>query len=133
MIITKINKIHNKKVMKKIIEKNGKLKQNVIAMEECSELIKAISKMIRYSYDEDEDLYNVYRDDLIEEMADVYIILDELKMMYNILESNIEETINQKIDREEGRIYDGLPLYSERKNLENGEENDGKFRPEGTV
>lgn len=128
MIVTTI---HNKKVMKKVIEKNGKLKQSVIAMEECSELIKAISKMIRYSYDEDLD--SVYRDDLIEEMADVYIILDELKMMYNILEFDIEEMIKQKIDREEGRIYDGLPLYSERKNLENGEENDGKFRPEGTV
>lgn len=128
MIVTTI---HNKKVMKKIIEKNGKLKQSVIAMEECSELIKAISKMIRYSYDEDLD--SVYRDDLIEEMADVYIILDELKMMYNILEFDIEEMIKQKIDREEGRIYDGLPLYSERKNLENGEENNGKFRPEGTV
>lgn len=128
MIITTI---HNKKVMKKVIKKNGKLKQSVIAMEECSELIKAISKMIRYSYDEDLD--SVYRDDLIEEMADVYIILDELKMMYNILEFDIEKMIKQKIDREEGRICDGLPLYSERKNLENGEENDGKFRPEGTV
>ena len=116
--------IHQRKIMKKALEKNGKLKQSVIAMEECSELIKAISKMIRYSYDEDLD--SVYRDNLIEEMADVYIILDELKIMYDILEFDIEQIIKQKIDREEGRICDGV-------SLENGEENDGKFRPEGTV
>ena len=123
--------MHHRKVMKKSIEKNGKLKQSVIAMEECSELIKAISKMIRYSYDEDLD--SVYRDDLIEEMADVYIILDELKMMYDILEFDIEEMIKRKIDREEGRICDGMTFYRYGEEVKNGEENDGKFRPEGTV
>lgn len=126
--------IHQRKIMKKALEKNGKLKQSVIAMEECSELIKAISKMIRYSYDE--DLNSVYRDDLIEEMADVYIILDELKMMYDILEFDIEQMINQKIDREEGRICDGcdsLDLYFYGKKVKKEGENDEEFRPEGTV
>ena len=123
-----INTIHNKKVMKEAIKKNGKFRQSVIAMEECSELIKAISKMIRYSYNE--DLENVYRkgylrDDLIEEMADVYIILDELKIMYDILEFDIEEIIKRKIDREEGRINYGF--CGERTT----ERND-QFRPEGT-
>ena len=120
MIITTI---HNRKVMKEAIKKNGKLRQSVIAMEECSELIKAISKMIRYSYDE--DLNSVYRDDLIEEMADVYIILDELKMMYDILEFDIEEVIKRKIDREEGRINDGFCG-------EKTTERNDQFRPEGT-
>lgn len=123
--------IHQRKIMKEAIEKNGKDNQSVIAMEECSELIKAISKMIRYS--SDEDSICVFKDNLIEEMADVYIILDELKMMYNVLEFDIEQMIKQKIDREEGRIRDGLPLYPYGENSENGGENDEKFRPEGTI
>ena len=126
--------IHQRKIMKKALEKNGKLRQSVIAMEECSELIKAISKMIRYSYDE--DLNSVYRDNLIEEMADVYIILDELKMMYNILEFDIEEMIKRKIDREEGRICDGCncsPSCLKDKEVKKEGENNEKFRPEGTV
>lgn len=126
--------IHQRKIMKKALEKNGKIKQSVIAMEECSELIKAISKLIRYS--DDEDSVCMYKDDLIEEMADVYIILDELKMMYDILEFDIEEMIKRKIDREEGRICDGcdcLPSCLKDKEVKKEGENDGKFRPEGTV
>ena len=123
--------IHQRKIMKKALEKNGKFKQSVIAMEECSELIKAISKMIRYS--SDEDSVCMYKDNLIEEMADVYIILDELKMMYDILEFDIEQMINQKIDREEGRICDGLDLYFYGEKVKKEGENDEKFRPEGTV
>lgn len=123
--------IHQRKIMKKALEKNGKLKQSVIAMEECSELIKAISKMIRYS--SDEDSVCMYKDNLIEEMADVYIILDELKMMYDILEFDIEEMIKRKIDREEGRICDGVPSYLEDKEVKKEGENDEEFRPEGTV
>lgn len=123
--------MHHRKVMKKSIEKNGKVKQSVIAMEECSELIKAISKMIRYS--SDEDSVCMYKEDLIEEMADVYIILDELKMMYDVLEFDIEQMIKQKIDREEGRICDGLDLYFYGEKVKKEGENDEEFRPEGTV
>lgn len=126
--------MHHRKIMKKALKKNGKIKQSVIAMEECSELIKAISKMIRYS--SDEDSVCMYKDNLIEEMADVYIILDELKMMYDILEFDIEEMINQKIDREEERICNGcdnLDLYFYDEKVKKEGENDGKFRPEGTV
>lgn len=109
--------------MKKAIEKNGKIKQSVIAMEECSELIKAISKMIRYSSDEDSAC--VFKDDLIEEMADVYIILDELKIMYDILEFEIDEIMKLKMLREEGRIRD--------EEIKKEEGNDEKFIPEGTI
>ena len=49
-----------------------------IAMEECAELIQAISKVRRYGF------VGKYKDNLIEEIADVDIVLTELTMMFDI-------------------------------------------------
>ena len=58
------------------IQYHGIEQETTIAMEECSELIQAISKCKRYG------CINKYRENLIEEMADVLIMIDELKMVY---------------------------------------------------
>ena len=58
------------------IQYHGIEQETTIAMEECSELIQAISKCKRYG------CINKYRENLIEEMADVLIMIDELKMIY---------------------------------------------------
>ena len=65
------------------IKYHGIEQETTIAMEECSELIQAISKCKRYG------CINKYRENLIEEMTDVLIMIDELKMIYQISDVDI--------------------------------------------
>ena len=68
---------------------------SVVAMEECAELAKEISKQIRGSG---------ARTNLLEEMADVTICLKQLQLMYNIPDDDLQLVINQKLARLEGRL-----------------------------
>ena len=86
-------------VLSKTIVKNGIKLQSVIAMEECSELIKEISKFIRGKGN---------KDNLVEEMADVLIVIDQLKLMYNISSAEIEEMKYFKTLRLKGRLEECL-------------------------
>lgn len=78
-------------------------------MEECSELIKAISKLLRKDCFEDktkarEDLLR----DLTEEIADVYICLDYLQTIYHIQPKDIQKWIDLKQKRQEERDHDHI-------------------------
>lgn len=84
------------------IKYHGIEQETTIAMEECSELIKAISKCKRYG------CADKYRDNLIEEIADVLFIIDELKLIYNISDEAISEIKQYKIDRQAYRIENNL-------------------------
>ena len=68
---------------------------SVVAMEECAELAKEISKQIRGSG---------ARTNLLEEMADLAICLKQLQLMYNIPDDDLQLVINQKLARLEGRL-----------------------------
>ena len=70
-------------------------KAMVIAMEELSELIQAISKMIRGK----ENINN-----LVEEYADVLICLSLVSKYYNLDKSAIESVAEYKINRMKTRI-----------------------------
>lgn len=69
-----------------------------MAIEECSELIKAILKF-RRSNAKDSDL----RDAVIDEIADIQIMLTQLGIIFNCVEE-VNERIDFKIDRQMGRI-----------------------------
>lgn len=79
-----------KEIVEKTIKHYGKEMQSVVAMEECSELIQAVSKELRQKSD---------KSHLAEEMADVYICLELLKQMYEIENSDLQEWINIKQKR----------------------------------
>jgi len=64
-----------------------------MAIEECSELIQAICKRKRGYPDED---------NLIEEIADVCIMMDQLKLMFGI--DKVEEAIVKKLNRLKDRL-----------------------------
>lgn len=81
-----------------IVETYGSDKQEDMAIEECSELIKAILKF-RLSNAKDSDL----RDAVIDEIADVQIMLTQLGIIFNCVEE-VNERIDFKIDRQMGRI-----------------------------
>lgn len=84
------------------IKYHGIEQETTIAMEECSELIQAISKCKRYG------CINKYRENLIEEMTDVLIMIDELKMIYQISDIDISDIRQYKMDRQSYRIKNNL-------------------------
>ena len=84
------------------IKYHGIEQETTIAMEECSELIQAISKCKRYG------CINKYRENLIEEMTDVLIMTDELKMIYQISDVDISDIRQYKMNRQSYRIKNNL-------------------------
>lgn len=80
------------------IIKYGEEPQCRQAMEECAELIQAINKCIRYP--DRKDCHN----NLIEEIADVEIMLYQLKVMFNVSDDEVFEVKVQKAVRERERL-----------------------------
>ena len=73
----------------KVIEKYGVEHQSRQAMEECAELIQAINKILRYPTP-------AARAHLIEEIADVEIMIEQLKEIYDITYDDFLELYNYK-------------------------------------
>ena len=70
-------------------------------MEECAELIKATNKMLRYA---DRPAEPEYYANLIEEIADVEIMLYQLKVMFNIDDDQVFAFKVEKAKREQERL-----------------------------
>lgn len=94
---------------RKVIAHYGGDAQSMIHMEECAELIQAVSKMrrIKQAYlagadvDDSEAYYS-----LVEEMADVLICLEQMQEMYAISNSEIQTMIDKKVKRQEERMHE---------------------------
>ena len=82
-------------LLKRSIEHYGKDLQSTVCMEECAELIQAISKEKRGKSD---------KSHLAEEMADVIICIEMLKEIYSISDDMISEWIQIK----EARIIERI-------------------------
>ncbi len=80
----------------------GERNQRRQTIEECSELIKALCKYDRYYCDERFDK-KILRLDIISEMADVEIMLDQLKMMLS-QNGDFERAKEQKLKRQMERV-----------------------------
>ena len=76
--------------VKRSIEHYGKDLQSTVCMEECAELIQAISKEKRGKSD---------KDHLSEEIADVLICIEMLRQIYNITEDEIYSWVINKQER----------------------------------
>lgn len=81
-------------VLKELVEKFGD-KQVVVAIEELSELQKELCKHLRGK---------INIENVIEEMADVYIMLSQMQMLFKIDNIEIEELIKEKIQRTKERL-----------------------------
>ena len=82
-------------IWKQSIEHYGARDRMVVCMEECSELIHAISKLLR-----GRDV----RDNLVEEMADVTICVNLLAMIYHVDRSQLDKVVRAKTIREARRM-----------------------------
>ena len=78
----------------RIIDEYGSDKQQDIAIEECSELIKAICKYKR-TLDQVEDI--------VDEIADVKIMLAQLEIIFDC-SGAVEDRVEYKINRQMERI-----------------------------
>ena len=89
-------------VWRESIRKYGKETQSIVCMEECSELIQAVSKCLRGKPDA--------TDNLAEEMADVTICLHMLQEMYGITDKQVNKWIACKTARQHERMQADDPF-----------------------
>ena len=82
-------------IIRQTIECYGTGKQSVVCMEECCELVQAISKELRGKSD---------KEHLTEEMADVLICMEMLKIMYHVTDDELNEWVKKKQFRQLKRI-----------------------------
>ena len=85
-------------ILEENIKEHGVVLETVIAMEDCAELIQAITKVKRYGF------VGEYRDNLIEEIADVSIVIREIMMIFRISDGDVNEVIDSKIQRIKKRL-----------------------------
>ena len=92
----------------KVLQELGIDRQSLVAVEELAELQKAITKAVRYpEYSTPPLRYIGVRSNLVEEMADVLIIMDTLSYYYRITDDEIQEIIQAKQQRAEKRLKEG--------------------------
>lgn len=101
------NKLNKIEIYKMILNLYGEDLQQIVAMEECSELIRAISKMIRTN---SSTSFNAQADclkNLVDEIADVLIMIDQLMLIYNI-DGAVNYRIEEKLERQLKRMKEAV-------------------------
>jgi Leu/Phe-tRNA-protein transferase len=83
------------RILEKAIETYGKDMQLTVAIEEFSELIKEICKNKRGSNN---------RANIIEEMADCYVMLHQISLIFGVERSELDKMMNFKIARLANRL-----------------------------
>lgn len=86
-----------KEIFKEMVLKYGD-KQVIVAIEELAELQKELCKNLRGKDNESE---------IAEEIADVYIMLEQMKIWCNISEEEIQDKIVEKLQRTKERYLNG--------------------------
>jgi hypothetical protein len=93
------------RVNQETMDRYGIQNQSLVAMEELSELQKAVSKLVRYPEERTKSFdFKGLRNNLIEEMADVLICMDQLIEYYQIERPEIQELIQAKQERQAKRL-----------------------------
>jgi NTP pyrophosphatase (non-canonical NTP hydrolase) len=88
-----------KEILKQAIETYGAESQLNVAIEEFSELIKEICKHKRYMDNTEA---------IIEEMADCYIMLEQMRIIFGLGSTVIVDAMEKKIDRLQRRMVERL-------------------------
>lgn len=90
--------------LKKIAEYYGYAVQSSQLVEECAELIQAINK---YRRAENPEEYREYFKNIIEEIADVEIMIEQVKYLLQILDDEVEAVklfkVNRTLERMTGK------------------------------
>ncbi|MDR2526508.1 MAG: hypothetical protein LBC92_01390 [Rickettsiales bacterium] len=92
-------------ICKKLFEKFGRTQEVIMCLEEMAELQKELCKNINRNKS------NV--DEIASEIADVYLMLKQVQILYNITDKDIKNIMDYKVDR----------LKEKGEDLENGNKN----------
>lgn len=84
-------------VLQRARETYGAHKQIGVAAEECTELAKELIKAFRY--DSFDDVVKNTKENVIDEVADVFIVLDHVLKLFNITPENLQPHITKKLQR----------------------------------
>ncbi len=83
--------------LKVVLAKYGKENQVMIAVEEMAELSKELLKNINRDKKNEQEI--------VEEVADVYILLEQIKRIYNISEEQLSKSAAEKYYRWQKRLF----------------------------
>lgn len=89
--------IIDKEIINESIKKYGIGMQTVVCMEELAELIKELSKILRGKKNQE---------NLIEELADVYICLETIKQINIVDDNKLQCEIYRKQERQRKRMLE---------------------------
>lgn len=87
--------LNKESILKEAIAIYGETLQKTVACEEMAELIKEVVKSIRGANN---------RKEILEEISDVSICIEQLKLMYKITDAELEDEIKFKLVRLNGRL-----------------------------
>ncbi len=92
----------NKESIQKIADHYGYESQSRQLIEEMAELTQAINKAWRCRYDYEDRIEK--KRDIAEEIADVTIMIEQMKYLLQISDADIDKIVEQKIYRQLQRI-----------------------------
>lgn len=90
--------------LKKIWEVQGETTQTIQFAEECAELTKAVTKLHRKV--NNDCTLGIDTSNLVEEMADVLVLMEQFRLAYHIAPIEIQRVVEQKIERTMKRLED---------------------------
>ena len=90
--------------IERIARHHGAYEQLSVCQEECAELIQALSKILRARRDGDGDMTDALLTHVMEEIADTYIMMQQVAYLLKIEKKDIDAMIKYKIMREIGNI-----------------------------
>ena len=93
----KLTDEEKEKIMKQSVNWYGAIAKYIVAIEELSELQKEITKQLRGKSE--------YMN-FLEELADVYICLEYLKVINKVDEDMLDKAICVKLNRDRDRVFD---------------------------
>lgn len=104
----------NRDIIRKVLDLRGD-KQLGMVIEECAELIQAISKYQRRAIGDHYLDEREIRENMVEEIADVYVVLQTARDLLGIHAEEINQVIRYKQARllkniQEGKITNGAPV-----------------------
>lgn len=105
-------KVENYDTITGAIKTFGKEPQKMMAIEEMSELTKAICKEARVKLGTDE--HRAVKANIVEEIADVFIMLSQLVEMYDYSGRGVETAIKEKTQKLEARIQKHKARFNEK-------------------
>lgn len=100
----------NNEAIKKIADTYGYDAQSRQLIEEMAELMVAINKLHKLgkNWTNQDSVWCERMKNIAEEIADVTIMLEQIKYLLQISETDIDQIIEQKLNRQLERINNGL-------------------------